>query len=114
MSLGATKIQTIPLDVMVYEGTEAKFTCTATTDPEEVQNQRIDWKKDGQMINYALAQRVFKNDMDNSLTISGTISLDTGKYTCVASNGLDEDEASAQLVVQGGSKVCIYQIVHKI
>ncbi len=39
--------------------------------------------------------------MDNSLTISGTIELDTGKYTCVATNGLDEDEASAQLVVQG-------------
>ena len=45
--------------------------------------------------------RVFKNDMDNSLTISGTLSLDTGKYTCVASNDLDEDEASAQLIVQG-------------
>ena len=39
--------------------------------------------------------------MDNSLTISGTLSLDTGKYTCVASNGLDEDEASAQLIAQG-------------
>ncbi len=48
-----------------------------------------------------MAQRAFQNDMDNSLTISGTISLDTGKYTCVATNGLDEDRASAQLVVQG-------------
>ena len=45
--------------------------------------------------------RVFKNDMDNSLTISGTISLDTGKYTCIAENGLDDEEASAQLIVQG-------------
>lgn len=95
-----TLIQTEPLDIMIYEGTEAKFTCTATTDPEEVVNLRIDWMKDNQMINYALAQRVFKNDMDNSLTISGTISLDTGKYTCVASNGLDQSMASAQLVVQ--------------
>lgn len=95
-----TLIQTRPLDVMVYEGTEAKFTCTATTDPEEVQNLRIDWKKDGQIIDYALAQRIFKNDMDNSLTISGTISLDTGKYTCMASDGLDSDEAEAQLIVQ--------------
>ena len=92
---------TEPQDVMIYEGTEAKFTCTATTDPEEILNMQIDWKKDGQLINYNLAQRVFQNDMDNSLTISGTISLDTGKYTCVASNGLDEDESGAQLMVQG-------------
>ncbi len=48
-----------------------------------------------------MAQRAFQNDLDNSLTISGTIELDTGKYTCVATNGLDEAEASAQLVVQG-------------
>lgn len=86
---------------MIHEGTEAKFTCTATTDPEEVSNLSIEWKKDGQLIDYALAQRVFRNDMDNSLTISGTISLDTGKYTCMATNGLDSDESSAQLVVQG-------------
>ena len=33
---GRTTIETKPLDVMVYEGTEAKFTCTAATDPEEV------------------------------------------------------------------------------
>ncbi len=87
---------------MVYEDTEAKFTCTATTDPEEVNNLRIEWNKDGERIDYNVAQRMFKNEMDNSLTISGTISLDTGKYTCVATNGLDEDESSAQLVVQGG------------
>jgi receptor-type tyrosine-protein phosphatase zeta len=96
-----TQIQTEPLDVMIHEGTEAKFTCTATTDPEEVSNLSIEWKKDGQLIDYALAQHVFRNDMDNSLTISGTISLDTGKYTCMATNGLDSGEASAQLVVQG-------------
>ena len=86
---------------MVYEDTEAKFTCTATTDPEEVNSLRIEWNKDGERIDYLVAQRMFKNEMDNSLTISGTISLDTGKYTCVAINGLDQDEASAQLVVQG-------------
>ena len=50
---------------------------------------------------YFTFQRTFRNDMDNSLTISGTMSLDTGKYTCVASNGIDEDSAGAQLTVQG-------------
>lgn len=95
---------TPPLDIMLYEGTEAKFTCTATTDPDEVTNLAINWMKDNQYIDYALAQRVFQNIMDNSLTISGTIYLDTGKYTCVATNGLDESSASGQLVVQGALK----------
>ena len=48
-----------------------------------------------------LAQRMFRNNMDNSLTISGTMSLDTAAYSCMATNGLDEDEITAQLIVQG-------------
>ena len=39
--------------------------------------------------------------MDNSLTISGTYHRDTARYTCMATNGLDSDESSAQLIVQG-------------
>ena len=49
---GMTQIQTAPLDVMVYEGTEAKFTCTGTTDPEEVKNLEINWKKNGKFIDF--------------------------------------------------------------
>ena len=45
---------------------------------------------------------MFQNDLDNSLTISGTMSLDTAAYSCMATNGLDEDEITAQLIVQGG------------
>ncbi|CAD5115432.1 DgyrCDS4407 [Dimorphilus gyrociliatus] len=95
-----TMIRIAPQDVTVYEGTEAKFTCTATTDSEEIQNLRIRWKKDNAYIDFSEAQRIFQNSMDNSLTISGTISLDTSKYSCVAENGLDSDEKTAQLVVQ--------------
>ena len=101
MPPGKTQIVTAPMDMMIREGEEAKFTCTGTTDPEEVENLRISWKKDNRTINYELAQRVIQNAIDNSLTISGTMYLDTGKYTCVASNGLDFSEASAQLIVQG-------------
>ncbi len=43
-----------PQDVMLPEGTEAKFTCTATTDPEEIQNLRLYWMKDGTEIDYAV------------------------------------------------------------
>ena len=45
--------------------------------------------------------RLYQNSFDNSLVLRFTISQDTGEYTCVASNGIDEDEASAQLIVQG-------------
>ena len=86
---------------MVEKGTEAKFTCTATTDPDEIKQMRIDWKKDGQLIDYHRAQRVYKNVVDNSLTISGTVYLDTGTYTCMASNGIDSSQAGAELIVQG-------------
>ena len=40
------------MDVMVYENTEVKFTCTATTDPEEVANLRIVWKKNRKEIDF--------------------------------------------------------------
>ena len=105
---GKTVIVTPPMDMMVYYQTEAKFTCTATTDPEEATNLGINWMKDGQMIDYALAPRVYQNLIDNSLTISGTIYLDTGVYTCVGDNGLDTSNASAQLIVQGFSTLFIY------
>ncbi len=66
---------------------------------------RITWQKDGNTIDYRSAQRIYRNVLDNSLTISGTIFLDTGKYTCVASNGVDDDMASATLTVQGTRKL---------
>ncbi|KAI0231979.1 hypothetical protein LSAT2_017679, partial [Lamellibrachia satsuma] len=37
---------------------------------------------------------------DNSLTISQVVVDDSGEYTCVASNGLDSDEVTAQLTVK--------------
>ena len=90
-----------PQDIVVYENSEAKFTCIATTDPEELVNLKIDWLKDGQLLDYALVQHMFKNNFDNSLIISSTIPLDTGIYTCIVSNGLDSDSWDAQLLVQG-------------
>ena len=96
-----TRIETRPSDVTVREYSMAKFLCTASTDPEEVAHLTIDWKKDGRFIDFELAQRIWKNNFDNSLTIFSTIPLDTGEYTCVARNGVDQDESSAQLIVQG-------------
>ena len=46
-------------------------------------------------------QRMSLNYQDNSLTISGTIVRDSGVYTCVITNGLDEARAYAFLTVKG-------------
>lgn len=100
-SSGRTKIVTHPMDMMVHYEKEAKFRCTATTDPEEIENLVINWKKHDTLIDYLRSMRMYRNFVDNSLTISGTIYLDTGKFTCHASNGIDSAEASAHLIVQG-------------
>ena len=55
---------------MVYAGTEAKFTCTGTTDPEEVQNLEINWEKDGDPINYEAAQRFLSTHSSVKLSFS--------------------------------------------
>uniref|UniRef100_A0A0B7A4I7 Neuroglian n=1 Tax=Arion vulgaris TaxID=1028688 RepID=A0A0B7A4I7_9EUPU len=94
-----TRIEQMPLDLEVNAGTDAKLTCSGTTDPEEVQNFRIIWNKDGKEIT-TNDQRMTENRQDNSLTISGTIQRDSGTYTCIATNGLDNDTASAVLTVR--------------
>jgi len=97
---GKTRIEQRPTDLEVFAKTDAKFTCSGTTDFEEVKNLRVKWLKDRKEISYT-NQRMTTNVQDNSLTISGTISRDSGFYTCVVTNGLDEETASAILTVKG-------------
>ncbi|CAL1532139.1 unnamed protein product [Lymnaea stagnalis] len=92
-----TLLEVKPMDVEVQSGVNAKFTCSGTTDPEEISNMVIYWMKDHNPVQ--LGTRMFLNKQDNSLAISGTEQRDTGTYTCVISNGLDNDTASARLVV---------------
>ena len=99
-SLGQTRIEQIPLDLEANAGTDAKFTCAGTTDPMEVSKLTITWLKDNKPITTG-EQRMAQNFQDNSLTISGITIRDAGRYTCVASNGLDEAKASAMLTVRG-------------
>ncbi|XP_059160211.1 neuroglian-like isoform X2 [Physella acuta] len=92
-----TLIEVKPLDIEVQRGVKAKFSCSGTTDPEEISGMRTLWMKDRKPVD--LGTRMFLNPQDNSLTISGTEQRDTGTYTCVVTNGLDNDTASARLVV---------------
>ncbi|XP_071147603.1 neuroglian-like isoform X2 [Mytilus edulis] len=95
----STRIEQRPKDLEVFAGTDAKFTCSGTTDFEEVSKLRVYWMKDRKEITQS-NQRMTTNVQDNSLTISGTISRDSGFYTCVITNELDKQEASAILTVK--------------
>ncbi|XP_052088783.1 neuroglian-like [Mytilus californianus] len=94
-----TTIEQKPGDLENMAGTEAKFTCSGTTDFEEVANLRVYWLKDGKEIT-GNDQRMTTNVQDNSLTVSGTISRDSGLYSCVITNGLDKETTSAILTVK--------------
>lgn len=66
----------------------------------QVDKLQIIWLKDNKEIS-TVVQRMTKNRQDNSLTISGTIVRDSGTYTCIATNNLDNATASAMLTVKG-------------
>ncbi|OWF36510.1 Neuroglian [Mizuhopecten yessoensis] len=93
------RIESKPGDLEVSAGSDAKFTCTGTTDFHEVLNLGVTWQKDGKNIT-TNDQRMTQNFQDNSLTISGTISRDSGFYTCVVRDSLSVATASAILTVK--------------
>lgn len=80
-------------------GNDAKFTCSGSTDFDEADNMIVYWEKDDKQIS-TTENRMVQNFQDNSLTISGTIVRDSGVYTCVITNGLDEDRSYAFLTVK--------------
>ncbi|XP_053377486.1 neuroglian-like isoform X2 [Mercenaria mercenaria] len=95
-----TRITQYPMDLEVIAGFDAKFTCAGSTDFDEANNMQIYWEKDDKRL-FDNKQRVSQNFHDNSLTISGTVIRDSGVYTCVVTNGLDEDRAYTILTVKG-------------
>lgn len=60
----------------------------------------IYWLQNSEPIDFDEEPRFIKSS-DYSLTITKTIELDSGTYTCVARTQLDEASARAQLTVQG-------------
>lgn len=60
-----------------------------------------EWTKDDSPIDFSQSPRVQINFWDSSLIISAALPLDTGRYTCIASNGVDSASVNALLVVQG-------------
>lgn len=92
-----TKITEEPIDYEVVAGTLATFRCNAQSDPSLP--LEIEWQWNGETIDFE-AQPRFTKSSDHSLTISNTIELDSGSYTCLARTDLDEASYSATLTVQ--------------
>ncbi|XP_054715079.1 neuroglian-like [Uloborus diversus] len=92
-----TKINIPPKNFEVAAGKSATFRCDAEADPSL--QLTIEWLFEGQRINSDLDTRMVQAS-DDSLTITKTVEGDSGRYTCVAKTELDQDEASATLIVQ--------------
>lgn len=94
----ATYISDKPEDYEVPAGQPATFRCNAVADP--TLDLEILWMRNNVTIDFDENPRFIKTS-DNSLTISKTMELDSGTYTCVARTILDEASQSSQLTVQG-------------
>ncbi|GAB1602400.1 neuroglian-like isoform X2, partial [Argonauta hians] len=94
-----TSIVEGPDDMVVMVGKRALFTCNAITDSYELDNLRISWYKDGVLVD--VKDPNIKHEDSNNLIISNLSNKDSGNYTCVASNGLDNATKSAELKVKG-------------
>jgi len=75
----------------------ATFHCTAIADHSL--NLKIVWLANDEPINYDTQPRFVKNN-DHSMTITKTIELDSGIYTCLAKTELDQVSVNATLIVQ--------------
>lgn len=94
-----TRIQDSPLDLRILVGTTAQFACQADFDPSFSHAMETFWLKDGVLITL--------NDTDNMgyLVDDGTLQIvnvshsDQGRYSCVVRSPVDQDIASAHLIV---------------
>ncbi|KAL4121128.1 hypothetical protein QTP88_013693 [Uroleucon formosanum] len=92
-----TQITAAPEDYEVVAGSVATFHCTATSDQSLHLN--MEWLARDEPINFDTEPRFVKTN-DYSMTITKTIELDSGMYTCLARTELDQATASAMLIVQ--------------
>ena len=59
-----------PESQVVNASTNVVFNCKAITDGKEKMKLKIDWLKNGELINYQREGRISKNVNDHSLTLT--------------------------------------------
>ena len=86
-------------------GNKIQLTCHYNTSPSI---SEVRWEKDGNVISRngseeAGARGVIThfNDSTVQLTITSSNSSDSGDYTCVVTNRIDNSSATASVIIQG-------------
>ena len=69
---------------------------------------KIEWMKDGVLIQSNDNLKIVGDDEDSTLSIRFAKDVDAGNYTCVAKNSFGSDFYTAQVVVKGESATKSY------
>ncbi|MBN3323700.1 NCHL1 protein, partial [Atractosteus spatula] len=97
----ATKIVDAPQHLKVLRGTTAQLTCQAEYDSTFKSTFRTLWKKDQEEISFNNTESTRYYEDSGVLQIINVNHEDEAVYTCIAITPLDQDEATAQLIVLG-------------
>jgi len=98
-----TEIKDFPRAQVISAPDDITLTCRAVTDPSEAHNLRLQWRRNGDVINPAPASRYVISDDGSQLTIRQSRVTDTATYTCRAENGVDFDTVEVPVTVRGWS-----------
>jgi len=90
-----------PQPRVISAPSDVTVTCRATTDASEAHNLRIQWRRNGDVINPAPGSRYVISDDGGQLTIRQSRVTDTATYTCRAENGVDFDTVEVPVTVRG-------------
>lgn len=95
---GITETEEGKTSIEVDSEEDVKFTCIAMTDPRET--VRYVWKKNGKVIKDISDPHVRCEEGCSVLRVQEADATQSGNYTCVANNGIDEDQRTIELRVK--------------
>lgn len=95
---GITETDEGKTSIEVDRDEDVKFTCIAMTDPRET--VKYEWKKNGKVIKDYNDFHVRCEEGCSVLRVQEADAKHSGNYTCVANNGIDEDQRTIELRVK--------------